>query len=116
MNHRIIPPVVPLSWCDTRSRVHIHGEFDPGSGRTLAACLTHASRTMNHLRVGISGERVSNTWAICPALWDKPWKRGLIPDTEPLGHPGGSKAPAVQDEPAAYQLVGEVMAHQGDDG
>jgi hypothetical protein len=20
-----------------------HGEFDPGSGRTLAACLTHAS-------------------------------------------------------------------------
>jgi hypothetical protein len=26
------------------------------------------------------------------------------------------KAPAVKDEPAAYQLVGEVMAHQGDDG
>ena len=25
------------------------GEFDPGSGRTLAACLTHASRTMMHL-------------------------------------------------------------------
>ena len=24
----------------------IYGEFDPGSGRTLAACLTHASRTM----------------------------------------------------------------------
>ena len=24
----------------------IVGEFDPGSGRTLAACLTHASRTM----------------------------------------------------------------------
>ena len=22
-----------------------YGEFDPGSGRTLAACLTHASRT-----------------------------------------------------------------------
>ncbi len=22
------------------------GEFDPGSGRTLAACLTHASRTL----------------------------------------------------------------------
>ncbi len=41
----------------------IHGEFDPGSGRTLAACLTHASRTMNRLRPGISGERVSNTWA-----------------------------------------------------
>ena len=24
----------------------LDGEFDPGSGRTLAACLTHASRTM----------------------------------------------------------------------
>jgi hypothetical protein len=26
------------------------------------------------------------------------------------------KAPAMQDEPAAYQLVGGVMAYQGDDG
>ena len=25
--------------------VDIYGEFDSGSGRTLAACLTHASRT-----------------------------------------------------------------------
>ena len=116
MNHRIIPPVVPLSWCDTRLRVHIHGEFDPGSGRTLAACLTHASRTMNHLRVGISGERVSNTWAICPALWDKPWKRGLIPDRTHGRMVCAWKALAVQDEPAAYQLVGGVMAYQGDDG
>ena len=116
MNGRIIPPTVPLSCVCTGLPVNIHGEFDPGSGRTLAACLTHASRTMNHLRVGISGERVSNTWAICPALWDKPWKRGLIPDTDPRRHLRGSKAPAVQDEPAAYQLVGEVMAHQGDDG
>ena len=28
----------------------IYGEFDPGSGRTLAACLTHASRTRAFLR------------------------------------------------------------------
>ena len=27
-----------------------------------------------------SGERVSNTWVICPALWDKPGKLGLILD------------------------------------
>ena len=27
-----------------------NGEFDPGSGRTLAACLTHASRTSVFLR------------------------------------------------------------------
>jgi hypothetical protein len=26
-----------------------HGEFDPGSGRTLAACLTHASGATNLL-------------------------------------------------------------------
>src|SRR5215212_5222874 len=31
----------------------IYGEFDPGSGRTLAACLTHASRTRPPLRRGV---------------------------------------------------------------
>ena len=56
------------------------GEFDPGSGRTLAACLTHASRTMIRFRPGISGERVSNTWATCPPLWDNSGKPGLILD------------------------------------
>ena len=39
-------------------------EFDPGSGRTLAACLMHASRT-ECLRT-LSGARLSNTWV--PAL------------------------------------------------
>ena len=38
-----------------------NGEFDPGSGRTLAACLTHASRAERPLRWYSSGERVSNT-------------------------------------------------------
>ena len=38
-----------------------NGEFDPGSGRTLAACLTHASRAVRLLREYTSGERVSNT-------------------------------------------------------
>ena len=57
-----------------------YGEFDPGAGRTLAACLTHASRTVRPLRGYTSGERVSNTWVICPALRDKPGKLGLIPD------------------------------------
>ncbi len=56
------------------------GEFDPGSGRTLAACLTHASRAVRPLRGYTSGERVSNTWVTCPQLWDKPGKLGLIPD------------------------------------
>ena len=39
----------------------LHGEFDPGSGRTLAARLTHASRTELLLRGELSGERVRNT-------------------------------------------------------
>src|SRR5688500_1003887 len=29
-----------------RSNTILIGEFDPGSGRTLAACLTHASRAV----------------------------------------------------------------------
>ena len=32
-------------------RVGNDGEFDPGSGLTLAACLTHASRTRPQGRV-----------------------------------------------------------------
>lgn len=35
------------------------GEFDPGSGRTLAACLTHASRTERPATV-VVGTRVAN--------------------------------------------------------
>ena len=31
-------------------------------------------------------------------------------------HGPTSKAPAVQEGLAAYQVVGEVMAHQADDG
>ena len=64
----------------------------------------------------ISGERVSNTWVICPALWDKPGKLGLIPDMTPRRMLWGGKPCAARDGPAAYQLVGGVMAYQGDDG
>ena len=66
--------------------IDIYGEFDPGSGRTLAACLTHASRARLHPSGWCpSGERVSNTWATCPHLWDNPGKPELIPDTRPHG-------------------------------
>ena len=34
--------------------IELDGEFDPGSGQTLAACLTHASRTSSLL---FGGER-----------------------------------------------------------
>jgi hypothetical protein len=36
--------------------LNINGEFDPGSGRTLAACLTHASRTV------MMGLALSDQW------------------------------------------------------
>ena len=94
----------------------IYGEFDPGSGRTLAACLTHASRTVNPLRWGISGERVSNTWATCPRLWDNSKKLGLIPDMSADRMVWWWKGFPAGDGPAAYQLVGGVVAYQGDDG
>jgi len=54
------------------------GEFDPGSGSTLAACLMHASRTgwpSGHLR----GGRVRTTWAICRLVGDSFRKREVIP-------------------------------------
>ena len=53
----------------TAKAVDIKGfnkEFDPGSGRTLAARLTHASRTemfrlnLRRMNKHLSGERVSN--------------------------------------------------------
>ncbi len=68
--------------------IDFDGEFDPGSGRTLAACLTHASRTERPLRGYSSGERVSNTWATCPQLWDNSGKPGLILDIHGLPHGG----------------------------
>ena len=54
-------------------------EFDPGSGWTLAACITHSSRTDKGLRSCVSGGRVSNAWATCLFVWDNVWKRTLIP-------------------------------------
>ena len=63
-----------------------NGEFDPGSGRTLAACLTHASRTERPACGYSSGERVSNTWATCPQLWDNSGKPVLILDINFASH------------------------------
>ena len=66
-----------------------------------------------------SGERVRNTWAICREVGDSSPKGELIPhmirdDIFPTSKPGSNLA--LFEEPAAYQLVGEVTAHQGYDG
>jgi hypothetical protein len=51
---------------------HLFDEFDPGSGSTLAACLTHVSRT--HGLLTVSGERLRNTYE--PArLWGIPHRK-----------------------------------------
>ena len=64
-----------------------------------------------------SGRRVSNTWVIYPRLGDNISKEVLIPDDISGSHDleikGGSQGLPFEEEPAAYQLVGEVMAHQG---
>ena len=51
---------------------------------------------------------------ICPCHGDNLEKSGIIPDGVEVKI--FTKAPADREEPAAYQLVGEVMAHQGYDG
>ena len=70
------------SWTMQKANQLSFGEFDPGSGRTLAACLIHASRAD---QIGacsglVSGGRVSNTWATCPQDRDNSGKPELIPD------------------------------------
>ena len=63
---------------------------------------------------------MSNTWVTYPLLWDKLGKLGLIPDMTTDRMVCGGKPVTlflvVGDGPAAYQLVGGVMAYQGDDG
>src|SRR3954467_187405 len=59
---------------------HFGGEFDPGSGSTLAACLMHASRA-GSLSGDSRGGRVRNTWATYPGAGDSHRKRWVIPRT-----------------------------------
>ena len=59
---------------------------------------------------------MSNTWVTCPPLRDKPGKLGLIPDMTSEAHVWLVESFSVGDGPAVYQLVGGVMAYQGDDG
>jgi hypothetical protein len=60
VNHLDRPLVywpVPRMMGDDSLRAVLHGEFDPGSGRTLAACLTHASGATNR---GLPRGRAAN--------------------------------------------------------
>ena len=84
------------------ARVLITGEFDPGSELTLAACLTHASRTRPKGNFRMSGERVSITWVIFLQVGNKLSKGSLIPHDIP-GHKSRNQSrKALEDEPASY--------------
>ena len=77
-------PAWSVVWRNTRHSIpfrwDLGGEFDPGSGSTLAARLMHASRT-GSASVGSRGGRARNTWATCPGAGGSPRKRGVIPRT-----------------------------------
>ncbi len=65
-----------------------------------------------------SGERVRNAWVICLQVGDNSPKGVLIPNVIPWRMSGKSKmgsrkALSLEEEPASYQLVGEVTAYQG---
>ena len=57
--------------------------FDPGSERTLAAWIRHASRTnprgCSNTISGESGERGSKAWVTYPGDRDSPSNEGVIP-------------------------------------
>ena len=61
-----------------------------------------------------SGKRESNTLVTYLGHVNSLWKRKVIHDIVPAYV--GMKGPPVREGPMFYQLVGEVMAHQGYDG
>src|SRR4030081_3362380 len=61
--------------------------FDPGSERTLAAWIRHASRTNPGSNTGGSGERGSKAWVTYPGDWDSHSNEWVIPGEVTEGHP-----------------------------
>jgi hypothetical protein len=64
-----------------------------------------------------SGERVRNAWVMYLLAGYNLGKLGLIPNK--LIYSFGKNEERLRpprDRPASHQLVGEVMAHQGNDG
>jgi hypothetical protein len=64
---------------------------------------------------------VRNTWIICPSVGNNVPKGTLMPHVttmslDKVGKGDARKGFSPEDESAAHQLVGGVMAHQGEDG
>ena len=73
-----------LNRLERAAQIQFFREFDPGSGWTLAACITHSSRT--ECSNTLSGGRVSNAWVTCLSQGDNVWKRTLIPHNASKSH------------------------------
>ena len=86
-------------------------EFDPGSGRTLAACLMHASRT-DHPLGGGEWRTAEEHVGMYHRVGDNVPKGVLSPHT--LREKERGNPPAAQ--PATHQVVGGVTASQAGDG
>ena len=88
---------------DVRQRklfdIEFFREFDPGSGLTLAACITHSSRT--ECSNTLSGGRVSNAWVIYLSVRDNNRKQLLIPHKIVPLHGGAIKGLLPKDELAS---------------
>ena len=91
--------------------------FDPGSERTLAAWIRHASRTNPHLGnwVGGSGERGSKAWVTYPRDGHSHSNEWVILGDMVGGHPLAIKRVSPGEGLMWYYLVGGVTAHQGKD-
>ena len=78
------------------------GEFDPGSGLTLAACLMHASRTRRPSGCWRGG-RVRSAWATCPGVGGSHGKPWVIPhEVGPLvGGPSKGSSDPPPEGPAS---------------
>ena len=62
-----------------------------------------------------SGKRERNTLVTYLQVVNNHWKRWLTHDIVPTVNVGMKGLPP-EERPMSYQLVGEVMAHQGYDG
>ena len=81
------------------------------AGGMVKTCKSNEKHNFGYVE---SGERVRNTWATCPWVWNSPTKVGLMPYVAFHRMVKWLKlVMALKDGLAAYQLVGEVKAHQG---
>ena len=83
------------------------------AGGVSKACKSHGPFEI--ISMVVSGRRVRNTLVTYLEDANNLGKPGLMRDIIPTVNVG-MKASALREGPMAYQLVGEVMAHQGYDG